>query len=177
VSTPAADVAVLSARDEIRRLGWIAASVGALTIVAAIAGAWMPELAPSARPRPVLHGTVGEALSIFVHNMRLLVVPLMLTAGRWTTGRTRPVGDVVLVAMVVANATTVGLALGRNRSELLPYLPHLPLEWMALSVTAGAWLSHRGQRATWRSLAPYAAAVLVLAALAAVLETFAVPHA
>jgi hypothetical protein len=78
---------------------------------------------------------------------------------------------------VIANPILVGLALGRHRIELPAYLPHLPLEDAALAIAAGAWLArrHPGCRVP-RSLLVCALLTLAFAALAALVETYAVPH-
>jgi hypothetical protein len=159
----------------------VAAAIAALTLLAALAGALFPELWSTAAPHPTLRGTLGEAWGIFVDNGRLLVAPLILVATRWPTGRvTRHLGDVLVAALLVVNAVVVGLALGRFSIELIPYLPHLPLEDAALATSVTAWLSRRlpapADRTRW-SLAGYASLTLALTATAALIETFLVPHA
>lgn len=155
----------------------VAGALVAVTIAAAIVGWFAPELAPGGTPQPTLYGTVDEATSILWNNVRVLAVPLGLAAGRWSIGLTRPFGDAIVAAMMLASAVTVGLAIGAHGRDLWPYLPHLPLEWAALAVAGAGWVAHRGRRATWRSLGPYAAAALLLATAAAVVETVAIPHA
>ena len=80
---------------------------------------------------------------------------------------------------MIANATLVGLALGRYPTELPAYLPHLPLEDSALAIAAGAWLAHRLADDA-AAPAPRLARVAVLTAAvtiaAAIVETYAVPH-
>ncbi len=121
-----------------------AATIAIVTGAAALADALDPALGPGGHPHPTLHGTLHEALSIFVTNARLLIVALLLVAGRWPTGRlTRHVGDLIVGALLVVNPATIGLALGRFQATLLPYLPHLPLEDAALATAAAAWLSRR----------------------------------
>ena len=171
-----------SVRRVASRPAVIAAAVIAIaTGVAALASAIDPALGPGGHPHPTLHGTLGEALGIFATNGRLLVVPLLLVAGRWSTGRlTRRVGDLIVGALLVVNPVTVGLALGRFQATLLPYLPHLPLEDAALATAVAAWLSRRLPAAPatpGRSLAGYALCTLVLSVAAALTETFLVPHA
>lgn len=159
----------------------VAALVLVLTVLAAVASALWPELGSGRHPRPTLHGTPGEALSIFVTNARTLIAPLLLAAGRWHTGRaTRHIGDVLVAAAVIANPVMVGLALGRHPAELLAYLPHLPLEDAALAIAASAWVARRlPSTAGGRPAGVLGCAVLTLAValLAALVETYAVPHA
>ncbi|MGH2941629.1 MAG: hypothetical protein ACRDLN_02475 [Solirubrobacteraceae bacterium] len=137
----------------------------------------MPALAPAGTPHPTLHGTAGEATSILAHNLRILAAPLILVAARWATGPiTRLLGDAIVAAILIVNPLLVGAAIGEHGPALLAYLPHVPLEWAALSTTAGAWLTGRRARAPARSLVAYAVVALLLAAGAALIETLASPH-
>ena len=158
----------------------VAGAIATVTLLAALAGALVPELGPATTPHPTLHGTPAEAVSIASHNARTLVAPLMLCAGRWHTGRlTRHVGDLVVAALVTANAAMIGVALGRYPTQLPAYLPHLPLEDAALAIAAGAWLARRRRSPTGRAtpeLARTAVLVLVVTIAAAIVETYAVPH-
>lgn len=155
--------------------------IAAATVLGAIAAALMPELGPSRGPRPTLHGTPGETLAIFVTNTRSLIAPLLLTAGRWHTARiTRIVGDIVVMAIVTVNPLLVGLALGRYPAELPRYLPHLALEDLALAIAASAWITRRLPRPAGdrpRGVVRCALLTLAVAALAALVEVYAVPHA
>jgi hypothetical protein len=158
-----------------------ALAVVAATVLAALASAIDPALGPAGHPHPTLHGTLGEALDLFATNGRLLVVPLLLIAGRWPSGRlTGPVGDLIVSVLLVVNPVSIGLALGRFPTALLPYLPHLPLEDAALATAVGAWLSRRLSRLHGRpvrSLRSYALWTAILTAAAALTEAFLVPHA
>jgi hypothetical protein len=153
--------------------------IGAGTLLSAIAATVMPALGPATSPHPTLHGTAREAMSIVGQNARTLAVPLLLCAGRWHTGRvTRHVGDLVVATLVIANATIVGLALGRYPTQLPAYLPHLPLEDAAVAIAAGAWLTRRlpGPIAqSDPSLTGAAVLTLLVTIAAAILETRAVP--
>lgn len=159
----------------------IATTIVALTAAAAIASAVWPELGPGRQPHPTLHGTPGEVASILATNARTLIAPMLLAAGRWHTGRaTRQLGDVVVAALVISNPVMIGLALGRHPIELLEYLPHLPLEDAALAIAASAWVARRvrrGDDSPPASTARYAAVTAAVVLLAAIVETYAVPHA
>lgn len=168
-----------------RRVSWrpaalLAVVVLALTLLTASASTVWPELGPDRRPQPTLHGTPAEALSILVGNARTLALPLLLSAGRWHTHpSTRLVGDLLVTALVIANPVNVGLALGRHPTALPAYLPHLPLENAALAIAASAWLARRlpnPDRQSPAGLLACAALTLTLTALAALIETYAVPH-
>jgi hypothetical protein len=150
----------------------------ALTLLATIASTVWPELGTDRRPQPTLHGTPAEALAILLGNARTLALPLLLSAGRWHTHpSTRLVGDLLVTALVIANPVNVGLALGRHPTALPAYLPHLPLEHAALAIAASAWLTRRlPDRRPTAGLLACAALTLTLTALAALIETYAVPH-
>jgi hypothetical protein len=156
-------------------------AITAITLLAAFASALDPALGPGGHPHPTLHGTPREALGIFETNARLLAVPLLLVAGRWPAGRfTRHLGDGLVGALLIVNPVTIGFALGRFPITLLPYLPHLPVEDAALATAVGAWLSRRLPRPPGRSargVLRYAVWTFALTALAALIETYLVPHA
>ena len=158
----------------------VGVAICGVTLLAAIASAVVPELGPGRAPRPTLHGTPTEALTIFAINAQTLIAPLILVAGRWHTGRlTRHIGDLVVAALVAANAALIGFALGRYPGQLPPYLPHLPLEDAAVAIAAGAWVARRiptvaGTPAP--SLARTAALTAAVTIAAAIVETYAVPH-
>jgi hypothetical protein len=158
----------------------VAASIAVVTLLSAIAAAIAPQLGPATSPHATLRGTPGEAAGILVHNARTLVAPLLLCAGRWHTGRiTRHLGDLLAIALVVANAAVVGAAVGRYPTELPAYLPHMPLEDTAVAIAAGAWLARRlpGRAgALMPSLRRATVVTLVVAIAAALVETYAVPH-
>jgi hypothetical protein len=154
------------------------ALTGALTGLGILLGLLMPALSPAGAPHPMLRGTAGEAISILSHNLRILAAPLILAAARWAAGPiTRLLGDAIVAAIVIVNPLLVGAAIGKHGTGLLAYLPHVPLEWAALSTAAGAWLAARSTRRAGPSLVAYAAAATTLAAIAAVVETLAIPHA
>jgi hypothetical protein len=158
----------------------VAGAIATVTLLAALAASLVPELGPATAPHPTLHGSPGEAIAIAVTNAQTLAAPLLLSAGRWHTGRvTRHVGDLLVAALVVSNAAMIGLALGRYPTRLPAYLPHLPLEDAALAIAAGAWLARRlpprpGSSAP--SVSRTAALTLLVTIAAALVETYAVPH-
>lgn len=163
-------------RNHLRVVGIVLGAVWALTALAGLLGELAPGLASGGRPHPTLHGSAGEILAILTDNLRILIAPFLLAALHWPAGqRTGRLGDLMILALVLANTAPVGLALGRFGSQLLPYLPHLPLEWAALAASSAAWLAARRGNPP-RVLAAYGIAVLILASPAAVCEVTLTPH-
>ncbi len=165
-------------RERVAPLVVLWALTGALTALGALIGAVSPGLAPGGTPHPTLRGSSHEALSIVTHNLGVLAAPLILAVTGWATSRiTRTIGDAVVTATVLVSPLLVGAAIGRHGSQLLAYLPHVPIEWAALSAASGAWIAARRGETTPRALAGYGAMAIALATLAAIIETAAIPHA
>jgi hypothetical protein len=149
----------------------------AVTLAAAAIGAVWPGLAASTRPHAVLHGTLGDGAGILATNARVFAAPFLLAVCRWPSHHvTRRLGCAIITTLIGENAIAVGLELGRWRAQILPYLPHLPAEWLALSTASAAWLA-ACQGAERRTVTRYAAAVLILAVVAAGCETLLTPRA
>ena len=148
-----------------------------ITLLGAVIGTAAPSLAPGGRPHPTLHGSLGDLASIAATNARVLSGPFLLAFFRFPDDRrTRRLGDLLIGGVLAGNALRAGLALGRWHALLLPYVPQLPLEWLAAAVAAVSWLYLRAGVRRQTALA-YLAAVLVLVVAAAVVETIATPHA
>jgi len=146
------------------------------TLVGVALGVVAPELPPSGRPHPTLPGTLREALGILATNLRVLAAPVLLALfGLGRGRRSQLLGDVLVAGLVLANTLRVGAAIGRFGTRLLPYLPHLPLEWLALTLCATAWLQIRTGAST-RVVCLYAIATLAAAVAAASCETLLTPH-
>jgi hypothetical protein len=162
----------------------VIAAVGLLAATASglLGELFDPSLFASSAPHPTLIPSVGAAASIFATNLRVAVIPLILIALRFQVGRvSRLLGDVLLAAVLAGNAIRVGLALGRWQDRLLPYLPHLPLEYLAIAAAGAAWLDARrhpvnGRTEQLRAAAGYALTAVVLLALAACVEVLLTPH-
>lgn len=120
---------------------------------------------------------VGHVLWLAAHNIPIMSWPLLLgVLGVHRSRVARHVTDGVLLFLVTANTLPVGAKLGAYGLALLPYLPHLPLEWGGLALGASAWLVQRRTALTVREglgLFVLIAGVLVCAAI---VETVAVPH-
>lgn len=161
----------------IRALKQAATVVLGLTAVGVIAAVIAPGLAGSTRPHPTLTGSLADALSILANNLRVLAVPFLLWLLRFADSRVgRLLGDLAVGVMVALSSVTVGIALGRWRARLIPYLPHLPLEWAALTVAVATWLVIRTGHAHATQLMALGSTVAVLLCAAAALETWATPH-
>ena len=159
------------ARAHAQRVAVAYAGLWTFTCAGVLVGAAAPGLAPGGHPQPTLHGTPGEVGSIAIANARVLSAPFLLALFRFPSDRrSRQLGDLLVVVLLGGNALRVGLALGRDRGALLPYVPQLPLEWLAAALAAAAWLTLRTGARTRTGLA-YVAAVLVLVAAAAAIET------
>lgn len=129
-------------------------------------------------PRDALEPNLATAMELFAHNALVALWPLALTALGWhgLTG-IRLVGDALLAAQLVAHGLLVGSALGQH-PETWRYLPHLPLEWLAIATPAAAWLTaRRGRPARPAATTLAAGAGACVAALlgAAPIETYLVP--
>jgi hypothetical protein len=120
---------------------------------------------------------VGYVLALAAHNIPIASWPLLLgVLGAHRHRLATHIADGVLLACIIVNTLPVGAALGAYGGAVLPYLPHLPVEWGGLALGASAWLAQRRQALTVSEgigLFVLSAGVLVCAA---VIETVAVPH-
>jgi hypothetical protein len=159
------------------------AALIALTALGVAVGLADHRLASPAPPHPALRPSLYPIASILATNLRVLAVPFLLIAFRFHTTRlARAAGDLIVAAILASNALRIGLAFGRWQARLLPYLPHLPLEYTAAALATSAWLSTRQRAARRRSLDTRAigvcAAGSTVALLAAALvEVLLTPHA
>ena len=127
----------------------------------------------SGAPRDALPARLETVVDLAVHNALIALWPAALVAVGWTViPVVRTVGDVLVVGQLAGHGLLVGSALGTH-PDLWRYLPHLPLEWLALAVPVAAWaVARRGE-----PLPPIPTVLLtgLLVAGAAVVETYAVP--
>ena len=159
------------------RLALVYALLWTITLLGALLGTAFPGLAPGGRPHPALQESWGELASIAADNARVLSAPFLLAFFRFPAHpRTRQFGDLLIAGVLGANALRVGLALGRWHTRLIPYVPQLPLEWLAAALAGAAWLALRTGARRQTAIA-YLAAVLVVVTAAAAVETIATPHA
>jgi len=159
-------------------LCWVTlAAATALSAGAAIA--W-PTLGPASRPHATLHPSLDAIASVLLNNLRVLAAPFILAAARFGATRCcRFTGDAIVATVLVGNAVAVGFALGRWRSALIPFVPQLPIEYLAAATAAAAWLEarrHAPPRGSQIAVAD-AAATIGLTAAAAAIEVLLTPHA
>lgn len=154
-------------------------TLGCALLVAALPGAsglvadWFAaQLTAEANPPPA----VRDALGVALHNLQVLGFPFLLAAARLGQGRLRPVLDVLVAGAVVVQAGLVGAALGAYGARLLPFVPHLPFEWLALASSVAVWLVARRRPVTARELATFAAVFAAALLVACALELYATPH-
>jgi len=118
--------------------------------------------------------TPAAALGIALHNAKLAAVALL---GAVVVPRlaqhARLLADVVLATVLVANAGLVGLALGAYGGRVACVIAlHLPLEFAALSLAGGAYMSTSRRPLSLAGLIIVAALCALLLVIAATLETY-----
>lgn len=131
-------------------------------------------------PRPVLEATLSTLGELLAHNALVALWPLTLIALGWPalTG-VRRVADVLIATQLLAHGLLIGTALGQH-PQLWRYLPHLPLEWLAIAIPAAAWLTARRAHPATPGPAPggvvaIATGTLAVLAAAAAIETYLTP--
>lgn len=168
---------MVTANLDRRTVATAASGIITLTALGVLGGLIAPSLAGQTPPHAALTGRVSDALTILENNLRVLAAPFLLWLLRPDTSRLgRAIGDILIAALVAANALPVGVELGRWRGRLIPYVPQLPLEWTALIVSTALWITIRHAHPAARQLALPALAILLLLTAAAAVETWATPH-
>jgi hypothetical protein len=129
-------------------------------------------------PHDALAASPHTALDLLAHNAPVALWPLAVTALDWPrlTGAAA-IADALIAAHLLGHGLLVGSALGQH-PDTWRYLPHLPLEWLALAIPAAAWCSarrHAESRLSPASLARATAVCLLALAGAAAIETYLVP--
>lgn len=163
------------------RVVWCSFALAVLTGLGVIVALVDPSLVSAGKPRAVLHPTLVAILSILATNLRVLAAPFVLAAFRFSSSRCgRVLGDLIVGGILVGNALWIGLALGRWQGQLIRFVPQLPLEYLAASTSATAWLDARWRgtkRPDVRTSCSYAALAVLLLVSAAIVEVRATPHA
>jgi hypothetical protein len=131
------------------------------------------------------HPATSQALALLGANLRAVAIPLLcalaLSASQHRPPRIiylRALLDAVLIFSSAANAGVLTLAIaGYGLVRLAPWLPHLPLELAAMALALSCYLDARRGVLRPRHIAATAAQAAALLSVAAVLETWATPHA
>ncbi len=120
---------------------------------------------------------LAQVLGLAAHNIPIVSWPLLLgVLGAHRNRLARHVTDGFVLVWLVANTLPVGAALGAYGVAVVPYLPHLPLEWGGLALGVSGWLAQRRRALTVREGIGVFALIVCVLLCAAALETFAVPH-
>ena len=130
-------------------------------------------------PHDALSADTTTALALLRLNAAVALWPIALLGLGWhRISFGRRLGDTLVRAQLLGNGLVAGDALGQQ-PELWRYLPHLPLEWLALAIPVAAWVSARREDISYERhvLLAVAVACLALLTLAAVVETYLVPIA
>lgn len=145
-----------------------------LTTTVALAAARGPlhELAKSIYPTaPHAPADPPGVLELLIHNAAIAAIPGLLALIRWhTQPGWRRAGNVLIAALLAAQAVAIGLAIGAW-PHVVQYLPHLPFELAALAAGAQVW--HHADDPS--QITRWALTVLALLAAAATLEVLAAP--
>ena len=129
-------------------------------------------------PRDAISDSPAAVLSLLAHNAGVVGIPLALSALGWDrSAGLASVGDLLIAASLIANGGIVGWVAAHTGLQLAAYLPHLPFEWAALAIAAGAWLCLRRSAPRDRRVLLLRALGLTASALliAALLEVYAAP--
>jgi hypothetical protein len=121
--------------------------------------------------------TAGHVLVLAAHNIPITAWPLLL--GPFGAHRSRfqaHVADGLLLAWITVNTLQVGAALDAYGSALLPYLPHLPIEWAGFALGMCGWVAQRREPLSVREGLGLFALIAGVTVCSAVVETVAVPH-
>lgn len=148
----------------------------ALTAVGWLAGRGGLKLTTGAS-HDALSAEPGTVLELLTANAPVAMWPLALVALGWPAiPAIRSLGDLLVVAQLLGHGVLVGAALATH-DGLWRYLAHLPFEWAAIAVPAGAWLTARTGGVGLERRALMKAGVLTGAFLlaAAAVETYVVP--
>jgi hypothetical protein len=149
------------------------ASIWAATVAGVALGLLGVRLLNAAVPYHALTESPRTALMLMAVNALVASWPLaLLTLGWQRVPRLAGLADVLVRGQLLGNGLIVGNAIAQHPS-LVRYLPHLPLEWAALSTPVSAWLAARAGR-PW-SAANTAALTLAALLAAALVETYLVP--
>jgi hypothetical protein len=126
----------------------------------------------------------ADMAALWLHNLSAVTLPLLgaaalsalgCSAGTWRT--VRALLDALLAVGGAGNLLILAVSVaGYGPLRLARWLPHLPFEFAALAIGATAYLVARRVPLRPVELTAAAAAAVVLLGVAALLETYGVPH-
>lgn len=167
---------------EPRRFGLLYAVTWGFTLTAAIAALTLPGLAETVRDGLRLSLSAhavnpADVLSIFARNaLTFAIAPALAQILRpWRGGLWLSGGSAFLALVLIPNTLIVGLAAGAYGGRLLPFLPHLPLEWAALAWSAATWSLSYTRRLSGRTLFGLFLVNCPIILIAAIVEVYATP--
>jgi hypothetical protein len=148
----------------------VAAGLGALLAQAGVRVITAPA------PRDVLAATPRTVFELVAHNLPVALWPLALIALGWPAlPGARRVGDALVAGQLLGHGAIAGNALAQQPG-LWRYLPHLPVEWLALALPVAAWAQARAGRSFGAvGVVRVSGRVVALLVLAAIVETYLVP--
>jgi hypothetical protein len=153
--------------------GWLALELLGAGAQARARGLIGARLDASVNPPP----RIGHVLGLAAHNLPIAAWPLLLAPIGAHRHRTARLGaDALLAVVLILNAAPVGAALAAYGARLIAFVPQLPMEWAALALGAAAWLCQRKRALRPRQVLAVLGGIAALVAIAAALETVAVPH-
>jgi hypothetical protein len=179
--------ATVAGAESSRGLGVILAraslGVWTLTVAAALITAALPPVGALARGElrlalvPASAPSAARMLSVGATNAFAAGWPLLLALLDGPQRAVRAVHRALIAGWLAVNVIPVGAAIGAYGTRILPYLPHLPLEWTAVALALAGYLHARGRQAPGQALLAPALTLVVVLIAAAALETYATPHA
>jgi hypothetical protein len=178
--------AAVADAESSRGLGVILArtslGVWTLTAAAALITAALPAAGQLARHElrlalvPASAPPVTRMLSVALTNAFAAGWPLLLALLDGPRRAIRAVHRALIALWLAVNVIPVGAAIGAYGARILPYLPHLPLEWTAVALALAGYLHARGRQEPGRALLAPALGLTIVLIAAAALETYATPH-
>lgn len=126
---------------------------------------------------------LGDALSahdllpIFSRNLATFSIPAALVwiLRPWDGGIRVAAGTAICAIVLVPNAVLVGIAIGTYGTRLLPYLPHLPIEWAGFAWGVATWWTACLRKLTAHQLIALFLVNCPLLLAAALVEVYATP--
>jgi hypothetical protein len=151
------------------------AAIWGATAIGTTTGLLGLQLLATTAPYDALDATPATALALLTANAVVALWPLVLIRLGWhRLAPANQIADLMVRAQILGNGLIAGNALGQH-PRLALYLPHLPLEWLAIATPVAAW--HTARRGNAPTAIRTATTTLVAVVGAALIETYLVPIA